>query len=121
MLKYRNKFRMSKISKILKNSIEKYMKGDVPTYIANDVIYRLDRGEKEITIPMVLGSYDKSLVSYLNEYHRYNNKAWTLDFLSIAIEFTHERIKQKIGKFKDVEIELLELSDTDKRVIVKVV
>ena len=120
MAKYRNKFRISHAKLILRNSLMSYAKGDLPTYIAVDVMNRLHKGEKEIVIPMMLSLYDKSVVQYLNEYHRCN-RAWGLEFLSIAIEFTHERIKQKLGRFKDVKVELLELSDTDKRVIIKMI
>ena len=98
-----------------------YAKGDVPTYIAVDVMNRLHKGEKEIVIPMMLSLYDKSIVEYLNEYHRYKNRLWDMEFLNIAMMFTHERIKQKLGKFSDIEVELLDLSDTDKRVIIKMI
>ncbi len=96
------------------------MKGDVPTYIANDVMDRLDKGEEEIIIPMVSSVHDKSLVEYLNEFHRYRSKTWSLVFLEMAFLFVSERIKQKLEKFSDIEIEVLEFSDTDKRVVIKI-
>lgn len=119
MITYRSKFRLSRISRAIKSSIVTYMKGDVPTYIANDIMDRLDNGEEEIIIPMVLNVHDKSLVEYLNEFHRNKNKTWHLDFLNMAFLFVSERIKQKLGRFSDIEIEVLELSDTDKRVVIK--
>ena len=118
MKKYRNKFRLSHAKLLIRNSLMSYAKGDLPTYIAVDVMNRLHKGEKEIVIPMVLSLYDKSLVQYLNEYHRCN-KIWEMEFLDIAMEFTHEKIKKNLGKFSDIDVDLLVYNYTDKRIVVK--
>ena len=118
---YRNKIRLSHVWLTVKNNLMSLAKSDVPTYITVDVMNRLNKGEKEIVIPMTLGVYDKSLIHYLNEYHCYHNRAWGMDFLNVAIEFVYQRIEQKLGRFKDIEVEFLELSDTDKRVIIKMI
>ena len=120
MTKYRNKFRISHISLMLKNSIMTFIKGDVPTYVAVDVMNRLSKGEQEIILPMCGDGVNKSLVDYLNEYHHHkSNKTWTLQFMHHAFMFASERIKQKLDKFSDIEVEIYDLSDTDKRVVIK--
>ena len=119
VMKYRNKFRISHVTLSLKNSIMTLAKGNVPTYITTDVMNRLNKGEQEIVIPMLIGLYDKSLVDYLNEYHRYQNKIWKLEFLHHAFMFTSEMLVKRLGRYKDIDIEILDISDTDKRVVIK--
>ena len=118
MATYRNKFRISHVLLKLKNRITTWSKGDVPTYIVTDIMNRLNKGEQEIVLPMCSDIRYISIVDYLNEYHKYRKKAWKLDFLNHAFEFTSERIKQKLDRFKDIEVEILDISDTDKRVVI---
>ena len=96
-----------------------FVKGDVPTYVAYDIMNRLHKGEREIILPMCSDIEHKSIVDYLNEFHRYRSKTWSLQFLSMAFLFISERIKQKLEGFSDIDIDVVELSDTDKRVIIK--
>lgn len=72
-MKYRNRLKVSKLATRLvnwfKSSIITCIKRDVPNYIANDVMKRLEN-EREITLPMCMGGVeDKGIVNYLNEYH----------------------------------------------------
>lgn len=118
-LRHRNKFRALGFRNWLKEKVITWAKGDVPTYITNDVMLRLHNGEQEIVIPLCIGLDTKSIVDYLNEYH--NKKThWTLDFLKIAFDLTEKNIKKKLSKFKDISVELLDISETDKRIVIKV-
>lgn len=117
-MKYRNKFRVSRLSRWFKSSIITWVKGDVPTYITHDVMNRLHNGEREIIIPMCRGLKEKGICDYLNEYHS-NSKYWELNFLNIAFELTLERIRNKLSKFSDIDIEAFDISNTDRRIVIK--
>ncbi len=118
-MKYRNKFRVSRINKIIKSSIISYLKGDLPTYILNHVRDRLDNGEKEILIHMVLSLKESSIVEYLNEYH-YNkaNYCWDMEFLSKAYYLISDKLYRKLNSYSDINVEILDFSDTDKRILI---
>lgn len=92
------------------------MKGDVPTFILNDVTDRLDKGETEIVIPMVLSLRDKGVLEYLNEYHEKKDYSWKLDFLDVAFDHVAKRIDDKLSSYKDIDVEILNMSDTDRRI-----
>lgn len=95
-----------------------WIKGDVPTYITEDVVKRLHEGEQEIIVPMCKDLSNKSIVDYLNEYHN-KNHYWDLTFLHVAFDFIEERIKRRLSKFSDIDIEILKISDTDRRIVIK--
>lgn len=95
-----------------------WAKGDVPTYIATDIMKRLHNGEHVITLPMCRDLNDKSIVDYLNEYHSSSQAIWKLNFLHHAFAFSSEVIKDRLGRFSDIEVEIIEISDTDKRVVI---
>lgn len=122
-MKYRNKLRVSRIAtnvaNWLKSSIIACTKRDVPTYIVNDVAKRLSEGEREIVLPMCKGELNnKGIVDYLNEYHD-RKHYWGLEFLHIAFSLTEERIRIKLSKYSDINIETFNISDTDKRIVIK--
>lgn len=122
-MKYRNRVRISRLANSLTNWIKSniiiYIKRDVPAYITNDVAKRLIKGEREIVLHMCKGeSNNKGIVDYLNEYHNKKNY-WSLEFLHIAFKVTEERIRMKLSKYSDIDIETLDISDTDKRIVIK--
>lgn len=122
-MKYRNRIRVlrltSRLANWIKSSIILWFKSDVPTYIAQDVAKRLQDGEKEINLPMCMGELgNKGIVNYLNEYHNKTNY-WNLEFLHIAFELTEKRIRKKLFFYSDISIETFNISDTDKRIVIK--
>ena len=122
-MKYRNKIRVSqlasRLSNWLKSSIISCTKRDVPTHIATDIAKRLSNGEREIVLSMCKGELgNKGIVDYLNEYHN-KTHYWDLEFLHIAFKLTEERIRMKLSKYSDITIETLDISDTDKRIVIK--
>lgn len=121
-MKYRNKIRalrfVTRLSSWLKSNIITCVKRDVPSHIAFDIEKRLSNGEREIILPMCKGELgNKGIVDYLNEYHN-KTHYWGLEFLHIAFKLTEERIR-KLSKYSDITIETLDISDTDKRIIIK--
>lgn len=122
-MKYRSRLRVSRVvtrvANRLKSSIIACTKRDVPTYIAIDVSKRLREGEREIVLPMCKGEWDnRGVVDYLNEYHD-KKHCWELEFLQVAFTLTEERIRGKLSKYSDVNIETFNISDTDKRIVIK--
>lgn len=116
----RGRLRITSLISRLKSNIITYNRDDVPTYITKDIIRQLKKGNSHIVISMCNGHEGayKSLPEYLNEYHG-TNTYWKLDFLHIAFEFTSERVKQRLGRYKRIiKIDVIELSDTDKRIII---
>lgn len=97
------------------------MKGDLPTYILNDVRDKLDNGEKEILIHMFLSLKESSIVEYLNEYHyKKINYCWKMDFLHKAYYLVSDKLYRKLNSYSDIEVEILDFSETDKRILIKV-
>lgn len=122
-VKYRNRIRTSKLTKRLvnwlKSNIIACTKRDVPTYISQDIVKRLHDGEREIVLPMCMGDLSgKGIVDYLNEYHD-KKGYWNLEFLHIAFKLTEEKIRKKLSLYSDIDIETLDISDTDKRIVIK--
>lgn len=122
-MKYRNRLRVSKVAtrvaNWLKSNIILCVRHDVPTYITVDIMKRLNQGEKEIVLPMCRGELEnKGIVDYLNEYHS-REHFWGLGFLHIAFKLTEERIRKKLSIYSDINIETLDISETDKRITIK--
>ena len=122
-MKYRNRIRASQLTtrlvNWLKSNIITCTKRDVPAYIAQDITKRLHDGEREIVLSMCMGEMgNKGIVNYLNEYHD-KQHYWNLEFLHIAFKLTEERIRKKLSIYSDIDIKTLDISDTDKRVVIK--
>lgn len=109
-----------RFKKWLKSSIITFFKPDVPTYVFADLATRLLGGEKEIVLPMCKDANHKSLVDYFNEYHN-EKKCWNLSLLNFCFYFVKEKVVKKLSKLIDVNVEILDISDTDKRIVIKLI
>ena len=122
IIKYRTKLKIDKFFKNIKSNIITFImnfdKEDVADFIVRDIHSMLKSGNEHIIISMCGGNDShNSITDYLAKYHG-EETCWDINFLHIAFDVISERIERKLSLYKDVNVEVLSISETDRRVIV---
>ena len=121
-MKYRTKVKMNDFFNKIKSSIITFIinidREDVADFIVRDIHSMLRNGEEQIVISMCGGNDShNSITGYLAKYHG-EETCWKIDFLHIAFDVISERIERKLSLYKDIDVEILNISETDRRVVV---
>ena len=122
IIKYSTKIKIDSFLNNIKSSIITFIRGidkeDVADFIIRDIHSMLKSGNKNVVISMCGGSDNhNSITDYLTKYHG-EETCWNIDFLQIAFDVISERIERKLSLYKDIDVEVLSISETDRRVVV---